>query len=238
MSKQNGLTEELAVRIGLAARALPGNDVQQLMFALVELLDMPLTAAKLESVSMDDLQEEAKIELSALDEDCLAEALSYLHGKHPALAATLNLPEVQPSLEDASAIKVACASNNADLLDGHFGSCLRFLVYEVTANEMRLVDIRAVTEAPEDADKNTWRANIIADCQVLYVGSIGGPAAAKVVRAGIHPIKHPEVLPAADAVLRLQGVIGDGAPPWLAKIMGATPEERIRCADLAQVEPA
>jgi nitrogen fixation protein NifX len=238
MSKQNGLTEELAVRIGLAARALPGNDVQQLMFALVELLDLPLTAVKLESVTMDDLQEEAKIELSALDEDCLAEALSYLHGKHPALAATLNLPEIQPALNDSTAIKVACASNNADLLDGHFGSCLRFLVYEVTAGQLSLVDIRNVTEAPEDADKNAWRAKLIDDCQVLYVGSIGGPAAAKVVRAGIHPIKHPDVVPALEAVQRLQTVIGDGAPPWLAKIMGATPEERIRCADLAQTEEA
>jgi hypothetical protein len=49
-----------------------------------------------------------------------------------------------------------------------------------------------------------------------------------VVRADVHPIKKPEVVPARDEIAALQAVIGDDAPPWLAKVMGQTPEERIR----------
>ncbi|MGB1110107.1 MAG: dinitrogenase iron-molybdenum cofactor biosynthesis protein, partial [Gammaproteobacteria bacterium] len=68
-------------------------------------------------------------------------------------------------------------------------------------------------------------------CQLLYVASIGGPAAAKVVRAGVHPIKLPPnaEVPEADTLLEgLQVTLSGNPPPWLAKAMGASPEERVR----------
>ena len=54
---------------------------------------------------------------------------------------------------------------------------------------------------------------------MLYVQSIGGPAAAKVVRAGVHPVKKPTGGPARDALLELQSRLAS-PPPWLAQIMG------------------
>ena len=65
---------------------------------------------------------------------------------------------------------------------------------------------------------------MIDDCQLLFVGSIGGPAAAKVVRASIHPIKKPQAGTISDEIVSLQSVIGDDASPWLAKVMGQEPE--------------
>jgi hypothetical protein len=91
-----------------------------------------------------------------------------------------------------------------------------------------LVGIRSTKGSDEADDKNAFRASLINDCQILFVGSIGGPAAAKVVRADVHPIKKPQVVPARDEIASLQTVIGDDAPPWLAKVMGQAPEERIR----------
>ena len=124
-------------------------------------------------------------------------------------------------------IRVACASNAGDLLDGHFGSARRFLVYQVSSTENRLIDVR-VPDDTESEDKNAYRAALIADCQVLYVASIGGPAAAKVVKADVHPIKDPKGDSALDRIAALQRVLASKAPPWLAKVMGQAPEERIR----------
>ena len=127
-----------------------------------------------------------------------------------------------------SSIRVACASNKGEMLDGHFGSCRRFLIYQVSQQENRLVEIRNVDESEAADDKNSYRASLLNDCQLLFVGSIGGPAAAKVVRAGVHPIKKPQPGPAQEEIQSLQSVIGKDAPPWLAKAMGQSPEERIR----------
>ncbi|PVV11103.1 MAG: hypothetical protein B6D82_11870 [gamma proteobacterium symbiont of Ctena orbiculata] len=76
---------------------------------------------------------------------------------------------------------------------------------------------------------------MISDCQLLFAGSIGGPAAAKVVRAGVHPIKKPQAVAAREEVASLQRVIGRDASPWLAKVMGQDPEARIRFEQEADV---
>ena len=44
----------------------------------------------------------------------------------------------------------------------------------------------------------------IKDCHLVYVQSIGGPAAAKVVRAGAHPVKIAKAAPARDILAQLQ----------------------------------
>ena len=79
-------------------------------------------------------------------------------------------------------------------------------------------------------DKNAARSEMLSDCQIVYVQSIGGPAAAKVVRAGVHPVKVPLPVPAAEALARLQAVL-DAPPPWLAKIMGVEAKSLARFAD-------
>jgi hypothetical protein len=68
---------------------------------------------------------------------------------------------------------------------------------------------------------------MINDCHVLFVQSIGGPAAAKVIRADIYPIKIPDVIE-ADAQLKEFQAVFAAPPPWLAKALGKTAEERVR----------
>jgi nitrogen fixation protein NifX len=127
-----------------------------------------------------------------------------------------------------ASIRVACASNTEEQLDGHFGSCARFLVYQVSSQEARLIAIRSTAGDAEAEDKNAFRSELIRDCDVLYVGSIGGPAAAKVVKMSIHPIKVPQGGAIADLLDQLKTVLAGSPPPWLAKVMGASPEERRR----------
>ena len=76
------------------------------------------------------------------------------------------------------------------------------------------------------------------DCQVLFVQTMGGPAAAKVIRADIYPIKVPDVIVADEKLAELQRVF-DAPPPWFAKILGISAEQRKRFRyDGAELEDA
>ncbi len=149
------------------------------------------------------------------------------------------LPVIKPYKEDLpNSIQVACASNHGELLDGHFGTCLRFLIYQVNATESRLIEIRTIDESGSKLDKNSYRASLLEGCQILFIVSIGGPGAAKVVRAGVHPIKKPQLGSAKDEVDALQQVISNNPPPWLAKVMGQSVQQRIRFKRHASTQQA
>jgi len=221
------ISDDIALRIGLAARALPDTPPARLIRVLAEAVGLPPTADELARLKVKDLRSAADGELADVDVDALKAALTLLKGEgvdvsHPP-------PALDPYSEGdmPGSVRVACASNGGEALDGHFGSARRFLVYQVSAAEVRLIDARTAADAGAD-DKNAWRADLIRDCQVLYVASIGGPAAAKAVKAGLHPVKDAAGGSARERMTALQGILADKPPPWLAKVMGRHPEERVR----------
>jgi nitrogen fixation protein NifX len=143
---------------------------------------------------------------------------------------TLPKPAAYANGDLPGSLRVAVASNTEENLDGHFGSCPRFLIYQVGPKEIRLIELRSTAITDDAEDKNVARANLIKDCQIVYVQSIGGPAAAKAVRANIHPVKAPEGGKANIALQRLQAVL-DAPPPWLAKILGVKAKSLSRFAE-------
>ena len=217
-------SREAALRIALAARALDGLDVRALVGALAEKFDLPITESKLASITVEDLrtilagdhaEENCVVGLSG---DALKEAVRFLWGENIENSDT---PAIDPYTdgEMPGSIRVAIANNKGENLDGHFGSCERFLVYQVSADAIKLVAIRSGLDADAAEDKNKARAEVIADCDLLFIQSIGGPAAAKVVRAGVHPLKKPKGGAAREILAELQGALVC-PPPWLARIMG------------------
>lgn len=230
MSHNTPLNEEIALRIGLAARELPDTDAARLLRVLDDAIGLPPSVDKLAGLSVKELKAAADGELAQMDTAVLKTALTYLKGEFK--LENHALPELDAYSEGdmPGSIRVAVASNSGELLNGHFGSCKRFLIYQVSATENRLIAIRDVDDTLAQDDKNAYRASLINDCQLLFIVSIGGPAAAKVVRAGAHPIKKPQMGEARAEIAALQSVIGADAPPWLAKAMGQKPEDRIRFA--------
>ncbi len=221
------ISEEIALRVGLAARALPDTAPAELLRVLDDAVGLPPTAEKLASLRVKDLKAAANGALADIDSDAIKTALALLKGEG---VAELDPPPALNAYAEGDmpgSIRVACASNGGEALDGHFGSAWRFLIYQVSAHETRLIDARRADDRGQE-DKNAYRAALIRDCQVLYVASIGGPAAAKVVKAEIHPIKDAAGGSARERMVALQGVLATKPPPWLAKVMGQTPEERIR----------
>jgi nitrogen fixation protein NifX len=110
-------------------------------------------------------------------------------------------------------------SNQGELVDGHFGSCLRVLVYEANATQAQLVDVRATDSHLKGEKRTDSLIKQIHDCHLMFTLSIGGPAAAKVTRAGIHPVKKNSLLEAKTVLDDLNDVIAGTPPPWIEKLL-------------------
>jgi nitrogen fixation protein NifX len=221
MTTTTVITKTAALRIAQAARVLADVNAGAFAAKLGDTLGLPITEEKLAKVTVADL----KLILSGeetvepdVDSASIKLAVRHLWGQS---AEAENLAPLAAYKEGdmPGSLRVAVASNTEENLDGHFGSCPRFLIYQVGRDDIRLIDIRSTNLTDEAEDKNVARANLIKDCQIVYVQSIGGPAAAKAVRANIHPVKAPEGGKASIALQRLQAVL-DAPPPWLAKILG------------------
>ncbi len=229
------ISDEIALRIGLAARELPDTDAARLLQVLDDVIGLPPTIDKLSALSVKSMKRAGQGEFADIDTAAIKSALAHLKGEVDLESEPL--PEIDPYSEGdmAGSIRVACSSNKGELLDGHFGSCRRFLIYQVSAEDGRLIDIRNIDHTKEVEDKNSYRASLIDDCQLLFTVSIGGPAAAKVVKTGVHPVKIPQGGNAREEMDVLQSVIAGKAPPWLAKVMGQSAEQRVRF-ELAESE--
>jgi nitrogen fixation protein NifX len=232
MIEKPNLSREVALRIALAARILPDVGVGQLLEILHRRISGDLTEESLKGITVTDLKtgfasadgeedgEDISVGLPALKE-----AVRILWGEND----QENLPKVVVLTDPMpDSIRVAIASNSGESLNGHFGSCIRFLIYQVSRTDCKLIGIQSALEADFSDDRNAFRVDLIKDCQVLYVVSIGGPAAAKVVRGGIYPMKVSEGGEAAEIIQKLQQVMQNSPPPWLAKILGVSAEDRVR----------
>ncbi len=230
------ITREAALRLGMAAKELGDVSVTAFAQAVGERIGLPLTETRLAAITVTDLreilagdhaEEDCKLGVSP---DALKQAVRLLWGQDMGYS---ELPPIDKYTEGSmpGSIRVACASNTGEVLDGHFGSCERFLIYQVRPGESRLIAIRPTLEADHAEDRNAARADLIADCDVVFLQSIGGPAAAKVVRANVHPVKVPRPESARAVVARLQGSLRQ-PPPWLAKVMGVPAKSLERFAGI------
>ena len=236
------VTREAALRIALAARAMPNVSLPRLIDLLRRQLGHEIDEESLRQVTVTMLKTgfasadgEEDGEDIGIGLEAMKLAVRILWGE---TQGDDSLPRIA-SYEDGEmpgSVRVAIASDKGDTLSGHFGSCLRFLVYQVSPTEIRLVDIRDTMDAEFAEDRNLWRAGLIGDCQVCYVVSIGGPAAAKVIRADIYPIKIPEGGPAIDILTRFQQAMVESPPPWLLKILGVAAEKRLKNYSAAEID--
>jgi len=229
-----GIDRDTALRVALAARILPGVGLPTLLSVLDERLGRPLTLDTLTKITVTDL----KTGLGSLDgeedgEDievglpALKEAVRILWGDSD---GTEHLPKPVPyqAGDMPGSLRVGISSNSGEELDGHFGSALRYLIYQVSPTETRLVGVRESVGADLSDDRNAFRADLVKDCQVLYMVSVGGPAAAKIIRAGVYPMKKIEGGSASEVLAEFQQMMVSSPPPWLAKILGVDRASRFK----------
>lgn len=129
-------------------------------------------------------------------------------------------------------MKVAFATTTGSQIDEHFGRAGMFAVYDVTPDGAELLELRRVSDSDLDIDVVTTRGmgsvhddalatkiDKLTDMKIVYFTEIGGPSAAKLVRAGIMPLKaEPCTLISAETT-KLVAMMRDKPAPWMRRAL-------------------
>lgn len=128
-----------------------------------------------------------------------------------------------------SALKVAFATKDLEEINAHFGGAKEFVVYNVSKEGFELSEvIKTDSSEMEDDDKTDFRVRALKGVNIMYSESIGGTAAAKVIRAGIHPMKANETTRIEEVLKNLVHMINGNPPPWIKRIIHMKTEHDVR----------
>jgi nitrogen fixation protein NifX len=117
-------------------------------------------------------------------------------------------------------MKVAFASTDKVHIDEHFGKAEEFYIWNIGPEVAEFSGVIQVKDEGGDAEHRIEaRGAALEECAMVYVGEIGGPAAARLVQKKIHPLKSKTKEPIADAVAKLQEVMQGNPPPWMKKAL-------------------
>jgi nitrogen fixation protein NifX len=125
------------------------------------------------------------------------------------------------------AVRVAIATQDMKSLNAHFGAAKRIAVYDVTQDGWRFIEAHDFTEVSDQSgshridgeDRISAKTEALAGCHLLFCTAIGGPSAAKVVAAKVHPIKTPKPAPIEEVLERTRAMLAGSPPPWLRKVL-------------------
>jgi nitrogen fixation protein NifX len=133
---------------------------------------------------------------------------------------TRKLKLVEIKKHSGAFMKVAFASTDKVHINEHFGRAEEFYIWDIGPENAEFNGIIQVkNEGNDEADRIEARCSGLAECAVVYVAEIGGPAAARLVAKKIHPIKSKDQAPITEAVDKLQEVLRNSPPPWLKKAL-------------------
>jgi nitrogen fixation protein NifX len=148
------------------------------------------------------------------------------------------VPDREPS--PGPRVRLAIASASGRALDAHFGSAKKFVVYEVSGTDSQFIEMIDFTDSSDESgqhgasadERNSAKIAALKGCQLLLVLAIGAPVAAKVVKAGIHPIKVATSESVSGVIEKVQSMIAGSPPPWLRKLLAPKTERNLSFLDL------
>jgi nitrogen fixation protein NifX len=108
-----------------------------------------------------------------------------------------------------------------------------------TGSESRFVEAIGFSDVSNESgthrtdgdDRIGPKVDALTGCHLLFVLAIGGPAAARVVNAHVHPVKLPKEETIEAIISRVQTMMSGNPPPWLRKVMGAQAERSMDFLD-------
>lgn len=124
-------------------------------------------------------------------------------------------------------LRVAIATNDLETLNAHFGSAKKFAIYDVTTKGASFIEAVAFDSVTAQSgkhddidDKITPKIEALDGCAILFALAVGGPSAAKLVKAGVHPIKRKAPEPITAVLAQTQEMLNGTPPPFLRKLLG------------------
>ncbi|NJR61525.1 MAG: nitrogen fixation protein NifX [Cyanobacteria bacterium CRU_2_1] len=120
-------------------------------------------------------------------------------------------------------MKIAFTTSDNIHINAHFGSANKIDVYEVDQTRYDFVEtLRFDGNLNEDGneDKLLPKIEALHDCTIVYVSTIGGSAAARLIKQRITPIKaQSEEQEITDVLTKLVQTLNGSPPPWLRKAL-------------------
>jgi nitrogen fixation protein NifX len=120
-------------------------------------------------------------------------------------------------------MKVAFTTSDNVHINAHFGSAKQIDLYNVSPDGFDYLD--TVTfggdlEENGNEDKLVPKIEALTDCAIVYVSTIGGSAAARLIKNKVTPIKARSEEEKIDDILNeLVKTLSGNPPPWLRKII-------------------
>jgi hypothetical protein len=130
-----------------------------------------------------------------------------------ALPAHLRI--VRPAQRTPQLLAAFCSQDGL-VINGHFGQGRLFFIYAFDEQGGWLA-ICAAIPPPHQQEASEVRARLIEDCQLLFCQEIGGPAAARLIRHRIHPMKAQPGTTIQAQCEAINTLLAGRLPPWLAK---------------------
>ncbi len=138
---------------------------------------------------------------------------------------------VESTIKMEDAMLVAFATKDMEVINAHFGGAKEFVVYRLSKDGYELNGVvKTDTANLSGDDKTDFKVKALKGINVMYCESIGGTAAAKVIRAGINPMKVNEPRKIVDVLDELVAMVNGNPPPWVKKIMNIETTEDPRLA--------
>lgn len=138
---------------------------------------------------------------------------------------------VEGTKDMENAMKVAFATKDMETINAHFGGSKEFVVYNVSAEGFELAGVvKTDTSEMTGDDKTDFKVKALEGINIMYCESIGGTAAAKVIRAGISPMKVMEARRIEEVLKELVAMINGNPPPWVKRIINMETTEDPRLA--------
>lgn len=127
--------------------------------------------------------------------------------------------------KEGMGVLVAFASSDGKTIDSHFASAPSFELYKFTEKPQEIIHTSLAAEDMEESeDKVDVRIKMLNNCAIIYCTQIGGPAAARLVQSGIHPLKVAEGTKIEDELAKINNLLqSKKLPPWLKKKLGSVP---------------
>ncbi len=120
-------------------------------------------------------------------------------------------------------MKIAFTTSDNVHINAHFGSASKIDVYNADTTGYEFVEtLRFDGNLSEDGNEDKLQPKIAAlhDCTIVYVSTIGGSAAARLIKQKITPVKaQSEEQEIAEVLTKLVTTLNGNPPPWLRKAL-------------------
>ncbi len=202
--------DELFWRLFALVQMIPELPAQNVINWLSDDGAHPPDIAGLEGLSISRLESTWPGDPDSMTFDRWQQVLACLHGELPEHLSVIHSSHRAPQLQ------VAFASQDGLTINGHFGQCRLFFLYGFDDNGYWLSGLRRFADVPGE-ESNETRVRLVEDCQLLFCEAIGGPAAARLIRYNIHPMKVSVGTTIDEQCQAVSQMLSGSLPPWLAR---------------------